>query len=95
MNNLVEKYNPIYSIKKINSWSSFKLRSSSLRNYYKIRPMSSKFSKPDYFQEGQTKFKENYEVKKECFNKQIDLNNRLSQPKLNVRRNGFKTSFVK
>jgi 2-octaprenyl-6-methoxyphenol hydroxylase len=35
MNNLVEKYNPIYSIKKINSWSSFRLRSSSLRNYYK------------------------------------------------------------
>jgi len=35
MNSLVEKYNPIYSIKKINSWSSFKLRSSSLRNYYK------------------------------------------------------------
>ena len=35
MNSLIEKYNPIYSIKKINSWSSFKLRSSSLRNYYK------------------------------------------------------------
>jgi len=35
MNSLVEKYNPIYSIKKINSWSSFTLRSSSLRNYYK------------------------------------------------------------
>ncbi|MDC0416413.1 FAD-dependent monooxygenase, partial [Candidatus Pelagibacter sp.] len=35
MNSLVEKYNPIYSIKKINSWSSFKLRSSNLRNYYK------------------------------------------------------------
>jgi 2-octaprenyl-6-methoxyphenol hydroxylase len=35
MNSLVEKYNPIYSIKKINSWSSFRLRSSSLRNYYK------------------------------------------------------------
>ncbi|MDC3385067.1 FAD-dependent monooxygenase, partial [Candidatus Pelagibacter sp.] len=35
MNSLVEKYNPIYSIKKINSWSSFGLRSSSLRNYYK------------------------------------------------------------
>src|SRR5210317_820039 len=35
MNSLVEKYNPIYSIKKINSWSSFRLSSSSLRNYYK------------------------------------------------------------
>src|SRR6056300_1396851 len=35
LNSLVEKYNPIYSIKKINSWSSFRLRSSSLRNYYK------------------------------------------------------------
>jgi 2-octaprenyl-6-methoxyphenol hydroxylase len=35
MNSLVKKYNPIYSIKKINNWSSFKLRSSSLRNYYK------------------------------------------------------------
>ncbi|MDC1166616.1 FAD-dependent monooxygenase [Candidatus Pelagibacter sp.] len=35
MNSLVEKYNPIYSIKKINIWSSFKLRSSSLRNYYR------------------------------------------------------------
>src|SRR6056300_1684531 len=35
MNSLVEKYNPIYSTKKINSWSSFKLRTSSLRNYYK------------------------------------------------------------
>jgi len=35
MNSLVKKYNPIYSIKKINNWSSFKLRLSSLRNYYK------------------------------------------------------------
>ncbi len=35
MNNLVKKYNPIYLIKKINTWSNFKLRSSSLRNYYK------------------------------------------------------------
>ena len=35
MNYFVEKYNPIYSIKKINNWSSFKLISSSLRNYYK------------------------------------------------------------
>jgi len=35
MNSLVKKYNPIYSIKKINSWSSFTLKSSSLRNYYK------------------------------------------------------------
>ncbi len=35
MNNLVKKYNPIYSIKKINAWCKFKLRSSSVRNYYK------------------------------------------------------------
>ena len=35
MNNLIKKYNPIYSIKKINTWSNFKLKSSSLRNYYK------------------------------------------------------------
>ena len=35
MNSLVKKYNPIYSIKKINSWSSFTLKSLSLRNYYK------------------------------------------------------------
>lgn len=35
MDNLAEKYNPIYSIKKINDWSSFQLNSSSLRNYYK------------------------------------------------------------
>ena len=35
MNNLIKKYNPTYSIKKINSWSSFELKSSSLRNYYK------------------------------------------------------------
>jgi 2-octaprenyl-6-methoxyphenol hydroxylase len=34
MNVLIEKYNPIYSIKKINAWSNFKLKSSSLRNYY-------------------------------------------------------------
>ena len=35
MNNLVKRYNPTYSIKTINGWSSFKLKSSSLRNYYK------------------------------------------------------------
>ena len=35
MNDLIEKYNPIYSIKKINAWSNFKLKSSSVRNYYK------------------------------------------------------------
>ena len=35
MNDLVKKYNPIYSIKKINNWHSFKLKFSSLRNYYK------------------------------------------------------------
>ncbi len=35
MNNLVKKFNPIYSIKKINNWSRFKLKSSNLRNYYK------------------------------------------------------------
>ena len=35
MNNLIKKYNPIYSIKKINYWSSFKLKFSSLRNYHK------------------------------------------------------------
>ncbi len=35
MKDLIEKYNPIYSIKKINSWSNFELKSSSLRNYYK------------------------------------------------------------
>ena len=34
INNLVKKYNPIYSIKKINTWSNFRLISSSLRNYY-------------------------------------------------------------
>ena len=34
MNNLIKKYNPIYSIKKINNWDSFELKSSSLRNYY-------------------------------------------------------------
>ena len=34
MNNLIKKYNPIYSIKKINNWNSFELKSSSLRNYY-------------------------------------------------------------
>ena len=35
MNDFVQKYNPIYSIKKINTWFSFKLKFSSLRNYYK------------------------------------------------------------
>ena len=35
MNNLAKKYNPVYSIKEINDWSNFKLKSSSLRNYYK------------------------------------------------------------
>ena len=35
MNNLVTRYNPIYSIKKINNWNKFKLRSSNVRNYYK------------------------------------------------------------
>lgn len=35
MDKLTEKYNPIYSIKKINKWSSFQLNSSSLRNYFK------------------------------------------------------------
>ncbi len=35
MDDLVKKYNPIYSIKKIDQWSSFKLKSSCLRNYYK------------------------------------------------------------
>ena len=35
MKYLIEKYNPIYFIKKINNWSCFELRSSSLRNYYK------------------------------------------------------------
>jgi 2-octaprenyl-6-methoxyphenol hydroxylase len=35
MNNLVKKYNPIYSIKRINVWKNFQLKSSSLRNYYK------------------------------------------------------------
>ncbi len=35
MNNLIKKYNPIYSIKKINSWNIFKLQSSNVRNYYK------------------------------------------------------------
>ena len=35
MNNLIKKYNPIYSIKKINNWNSFELKSSNLRNYYK------------------------------------------------------------
>ena len=35
MNNLIKNYNPIYSIKKINSWSTFELKVSSLRNYYK------------------------------------------------------------
>lgn len=35
LNNLINKYNPIYSIKNINNWSRFDLKSSSLRNYYK------------------------------------------------------------
>ncbi len=35
MNNLIKKYNPIFSIKKIHNWSSYKLNSSSLRNYYR------------------------------------------------------------
>jgi len=35
MNDLVKKYNPIYSIKSLNDWNNFNLRSSSLRNYYK------------------------------------------------------------
>ena len=35
MNDLVKKYNPIYSIKSFNDWNNFSLRSSSLRNYYK------------------------------------------------------------
>ncbi len=35
MNDLIKKYNPIYSIKKINNWSNFKLGSTNLRNYYK------------------------------------------------------------
>jgi len=35
MNDLVKKYNPIYSIKNINNWFAFKLKFSSLRNYYK------------------------------------------------------------
>ena len=35
MKELIKKYNPIYSIKKINNWSNFELRSSNLRNYYK------------------------------------------------------------
>ena len=34
MNDLVKKYNPIYSIKNIDNWSRFKLKVSSLRNYY-------------------------------------------------------------
>ncbi len=34
MNYLIKKYNPIYSIKKIDAWNSFNLKSSSLRNYY-------------------------------------------------------------
>ena len=34
MNDLVKRYNPIYLIKKIDNWNSFKLKSSSLRNYY-------------------------------------------------------------
>ena len=34
MNDLVKKYNPTYIIKKINTWNRFKLKSSTLRNYY-------------------------------------------------------------
>ncbi len=34
VNNLIKIYNPIYSIKKINEWNIFKLKSSSVRNYY-------------------------------------------------------------
>ena len=34
MNNLVKKYNPIYTIKTFDDWKNFKLKSSSLRNYY-------------------------------------------------------------
>ena len=35
MENLIKKYNPTYSILKINEWSVFRLKSSNLRNYYK------------------------------------------------------------
>jgi len=35
MNNLIKKYNPIYSIKKINHWNIFRLQLSNVRNYYK------------------------------------------------------------
>ncbi len=35
MKELIEKYNPIYLIRKIDNWNCFELRSSSLRNYYK------------------------------------------------------------
>ena len=35
MNNLIKKYNPIYSIKRINNWKSFELKLTNLRNYYK------------------------------------------------------------
>ena len=35
LDGLLKRYNPVYSIKNINSWKSFKLRSSNLRNYYK------------------------------------------------------------
>ena len=35
MNDLIKKYNPIYSIKAFKNWNNFKLKSSSLRNYYK------------------------------------------------------------
>ncbi len=34
LNNLIKKYNPIYSIKKINSYSYFELKSSNVRKYY-------------------------------------------------------------
>ncbi len=35
MKDLIEKYNPIYFIRKINELSCFELKSSNLRNYYK------------------------------------------------------------
>ena len=35
MKDLAKKYNPIYSIKEFNDWNYFKLKSSSLRNYFK------------------------------------------------------------
>ncbi len=35
LNDFINRYNPKYSIRKINNWSNFKLRSSCLRNYHK------------------------------------------------------------